>query len=91
MDKAADETVRYCTGCQYSIKSDTKDAIPPDATIPFPEKLGEQYAIDITRPFFNDKYIVVLIDYKSRYPEIFSTKSTTSQRIITWLKDIFAR
>ena len=59
--------------------------------IPTPDEPGAQWGIDITGPFFNDTYIVVMIDYKSKFPEVLVTKVTTSEKIITWMKNQFAR
>ncbi|MCP3661671.1 MAG: transposase family protein [Gammaproteobacteria bacterium] len=47
--------------------------------------------IDITGPFYNGHYLVVLIDYYSRFPEILDTKNITSGNIIIWLKEIWGR
>ncbi|MCP3662555.1 MAG: transposase family protein, partial [Gammaproteobacteria bacterium] len=37
------------------------------------------------------KYVVTLVDYFSKYPEILLTGSITSSKIIDWLDDIFSR
>jgi hypothetical protein len=52
-------------------------------------------AIDVTGPFANaphhQRFIVVLIDYTSSFPEILLTGDITSRKIINWLKQVFAR
>ncbi len=51
--------------------------------------------LDITGPFYtapsNRRFIVVLMDYYSRFPEVLLTDNVTSGQIITWLAEIFAR
>lgn len=39
----------------------------------------------------NMQFIVVIIDYYSKFPEILCTTDITSPRIIRWLKEVFAR
>ncbi len=90
MSTQAEEVVKHCVPCQRSAKSTVGSEIG-EKIIPAPEAAGEQYAIDITGPFFNDQYVVVLIDYYSRFPEIFTTNITTSVKIINWLEGHFAR
>ncbi|MCP3667048.1 MAG: hypothetical protein GY696_31915, partial [Gammaproteobacteria bacterium] len=90
MSTQAGKFVQNCVACQISSKSTPKDNIPI-YEIPSPTKPWEQLAIDISGPYFNDNYIVVLIDYYSKYPEILSTKTITSTYIINWLREIFAR
>jgi hypothetical protein len=52
-------------------------------------------AIDVTGPFANaphhQRFIVVLIDYMSSFPEVLLTGEVTSTKIITWLRQVFAR
>ena len=90
LDKDIENWVEYCTACQRSAKSMPKDKIQV-SMIPTPDEPGAQWGIDITGPFFNDTYIVVMIDYKSKFPEVLVTKVTTSEKIITWMKNQFAR
>ena len=94
MDKEIEHFVRNCLPCQDSAKSAPKLHIEP-YRIPLPDSPWEKLAIDITGPFdnapHNMKFIVVLIDYYSKFPEILCTTDITSARIIKWLKEIFAR
>ncbi|MCP3666180.1 MAG: hypothetical protein GY696_27380, partial [Gammaproteobacteria bacterium] len=74
MSTQAEKFVQHCVACQRSSKSAPKDIIPI-SEIPSPTEPWEQLAIDISGPYFNDNYIVVLIDYYSKFPEILSTKT----------------
>jgi hypothetical protein len=89
-----DRLIRHCQGCQASDKSNSPASVPT-TIIPTPSKVWEKLAIDITGPFStapkNQQFVVVLIDYFSKYPEILTTGSITSTRIIDWLKETFAR
>ena len=94
MDKDIGEFIRHCLPCQDSSKSAPKMKIP-EKTIPTPTVSWKKIAIDITGPFANAprnmSYIVVVIDYYSKFPEILCTSHTDAPPIIKWMKDLFAR
>jgi hypothetical protein len=46
--------------------------------------------IDLTGPFTNNEYLLVVIDYYSRFPEVEIVRSSTSATIINKLRKIFA-
>ncbi|XP_026741387.1 uncharacterized protein K02A2.6-like [Trichoplusia ni] len=48
-------------------------------------------AVDLLGPLPNNDYLLVLIDYYSRYKEIKFTKTITSLQILKLLKEIFSR
>lgn len=58
-------------------------------SLPTSARYQYQYAIDMTGPFYNGHYLVVLFDYFSRFPEIMDTTNITSSNIIAWLKVIW--
>ena len=93
-DKEIEHFVKICSPCQDSAKSAPKLHIPPQR-IDLPEKPWQKVAIDITGPFStaptHQRFIVVLIDYFSSFPEILCTNDITSGRIIKWFKEVFAR
>ncbi|MCP3663563.1 MAG: hypothetical protein GY696_13910, partial [Gammaproteobacteria bacterium] len=88
MSSEAEEWVKTCDACQRSAKSKPRVRIP-DTDIPAPQEPGAQYALDITGPFFNGQLLVFLIDTFARYPLILDTKDTTSNTIISWMKEQF--
>ena len=93
-DKAVEEFVRRCTACQQSDKSVAPSRVPT-AKVPTPTKPWRKLAIDIAGPYavapFSERFVVVLMDYHSKYPEILVTGNITSEAIIKWLDEIFSR
>ncbi len=89
IDLQVEDMVRYCKGCQRSKKSQPAISVP-ETQIPALQKPGKQYAIDISRDY-DRRFLVVLIDCFSRFPEILVTKDTTSAWIIQWFKGNFVR
>lgn len=90
MDSFTERFIRTCVGCQISSKSKPAGAVE-HTSIPAPKKPAAQWAIDITGPFWNNRYLVVLIDYFSKYPEVLDTKDITSGAIIKFLQNMFDR
>ncbi len=96
MDQQAELFVRCCTGCQYSAKSSPKAPGPPaDTRMEPPKEPWDRVSMDITGPFHtapaNERFIVVLLDQFSNFPEVLLTGDVTSTRIINWLRDHFGR
>ncbi|XP_053617728.1 uncharacterized protein K02A2.6-like [Plodia interpunctella] len=88
IDKDAENLVKSCKSC-------TLVGIPNP---PVPMKRRElpvapwiDVAMDLLGPLPNHEYLLVLVDYYSRYKEVKITKSITSLQIITLLKEIFSR
>lgn len=48
-------------------------------------------AIDLLGPLPSNDYLLVIVDYYSRYKEVKITKNITSSQIINILKEIFSR
>ena len=94
MDLETENIVRTCMACEMSEKSTPR--FPGQETpIPKPTKPWSKVAIDISGPFYTApnsyKYAIVLIDYQSSFPEIMWSKEATTNTIIQWLEEIFAR
>ncbi len=85
-DAQVETFIKHCEPCQRSTKS-ARTPTPSGVNIPAATKAGEQWGLDITGPFYNGAYLVVLIDYFSRYPEVMQTKDITSRNIIRWIKE----
>ncbi|GFO47389.1 Zf-h2c2 and rve domain containing protein [Plakobranchus ocellatus] len=72
-DKDIENFVKHCAGCQLSDKS-LAPANVSATSIPLPESPWQKVAIDVTGPFLiapqSSKFLMVLIDYKSKFPEI---------------------
>ena len=90
MQHQVESFVKFCHPCQRSEKS--RPALPmPTTTIPRARTPAKQWALDITGPFWNGRYLVVALDAATNFPEVLDTTTTTSTRIIQWLKELFAR
>ncbi|GFS11313.1 Pol polyprotein [Elysia marginata] len=92
-DHDVENFVKHCSGCQSSDKS-LAQAHVPSFCIPTADTPWQKLAIDVTRPFLIapncSKFLVVLMDYHTNYPEILMTPTITSQKITDWLEEIFA-
>lgn len=88
IDKDAENLVKSCKSC-------TLVGLPNP---PVPMKRRElplapwiDIAMDLLGPLPNQDYLLVIIDYYSRYKEVKITKSITSSQIISLLKETFSR
>ena len=88
IDKDVENIVKKCKGC-------TLVGLPSH---PVPMKRRElptapwvDIAIDLLGPLPSNDYLLVVIDYYSRYKEIKFTKVITSSQIVKFLKEIFSR
>lgn len=88
MDKDVESIVRNCKSC-------TLVGLPnPPAPMKrreLPYKPWIDVAVDLLGPLPNTEYILVIIDYYSRYKEIKIIRTITSSQIIKILKEIFSR
>ncbi|GFO38083.1 Pol polyprotein [Plakobranchus ocellatus] len=93
-DKDIENFVKHCAGCQLSDKS-LAPANVSATSIPLLESPCQKVAIDVTGPFLiapqSSKFLVVLIDYKSKFPEILMSSNVRSSTIIGWLDEVFSR
>lgn len=88
IDKDAESLVKSCKGC-------TLVGLPNP---PAPMKRRElpmapwvDVAMDLLGPLPNGEYLLVVVDYYSRYKEVKITKTITSVVIIRLLKEMFSR
>ena len=88
VDKDAEQKCRECYGCQLV----TKETIPPPVKITrMPERPWQDLALDLLGPMPTGEYLLVLVDYFSRWVEVDIIKSTTSETIIKCLDKQFSR
>lgn len=94
MDSDIENLVRYCTACGDSSKSHKPTVVPP-VKIELPSEPWHKIGIDITGPFANapqhQRFLTVVVDYKSGFPEVLLSGDITSTKIISWLRELFAR
>ena len=90
MGQAAAHHVKDCIPCQLSDKSTPKDPSPPKA-IPAPTQPGEQWGIDLLGPFANGQTLLVMVDYATKWPEVFSREWWTAQDVVVAMVRVFSR
>ena len=88
MASQVDELIKSCHQCQVNTPSVTK--CEPLKMTEIPQTSWETLAIDLKGPLPTGEHILVVIDYRSRYPALAVMKSITSQNIIKALTKIFA-
>lgn len=79
--------IKTCFQCQLVSNPPRQLPITPTE---LPETPWQTVGMDLTGPFPGGEYILVVIDYYSRYPEVEIMKSITSRCIIQRLMKIFA-
>lgn len=88
IDKDVEVMVKGCKGC-------TLVSLPnnpaPMKRRELPSEPWVDIAMDLLGPLPNHDYILVVIDYYSRYKEIKITRTITSSQIINILKELFSR
>ena len=88
MDADAESVCKSCHGCQvvgeYSAPEPMQRTEPP--TGPW-----QDIAVDLMGPMPSGESLLVAVDYYSRYHEVVIMPSTTAQKIIVALTEIFAR
>ena len=88
MDKQAEKKCKQCYGCQLTTKH-----VPPPPVKPttMPEEAWQELALDLLGPLPGGEYLLVLVDYFSRWMEVNVVRSTTSAMLIKCLDNHFAR
>ena len=94
MNTEIERLVRHCVGCQRSQKSDGGFKVSPKP-LPSPDKPWDLLSLDITGPFHtappSQRFIVVLMDHYSNFPEYKLLGTVDSRAIIQWLENVFSR
>lgn len=88
MDKEVEKYVKSCHGCQITSAYPKPEPISPT---PLPTGPWQELAIDLLGPLTSGQYVLVVVDYFSRYYEIEITKDITSEKIIDALEGMFCR
>lgn len=88
IDKMAEKYVRACKGCQ--LVQNTVNLAPLNRN-KLPEKPWEILAMDFLGPLPTKEYLLVIIDYYSRFYEVVVTFSINASTLIKHLTEIFAR
>nr|DAA65004.1 TPA_exp: gag-pol protein [Drosophila sechellia] len=88
IDRDAENFVKACRDCL--VVSQPLGPAPMQRT-PFPTSAWMSIASDLLGPLPNGKYVLVFIDYFSRYMELKFMQSISSTAIIGAMKEIFCR
>lgn len=88
MDKAVEDKVSSCIPCQASTEVKHRDPLVP--SIP-PETPWQKLAADHWGPTVDGKYLLVVVDELSRYPEVAIVNSTGADANIEAFDNIFTR
>ncbi|XP_052682769.1 uncharacterized protein K02A2.6-like [Crassostrea angulata] len=88
MDKEVEKYVKSCHGCQITSAYPKPEPISPTS---LPTGPWQELANDLLGPLTSGQYVLVVVDYFSRYYEIEITKDITSEKIIDALEGMFCR
>lgn len=88
IDRDAENFVKTCKDCMH-VSQPPRPA--PMQRTAFPTSPWSSIASDLLVPLPNEKYVLVFIDYFSRYMELKFLQSISSESIIGVMKEIFCR
>ncbi|GFO19246.1 gypsy retrotransposon integrase-like protein 1 [Plakobranchus ocellatus] len=93
-----EDVKRYCQSCDQCQRSSPKGqkAKVPLSAVSLIDEPFSRVAVDLVGPIIPSsergfKYILVLVDYCTRYPEAVPLKSITTEAVAEALVDIFSR
>ena len=88
MDHAIEETVSRCHACQVSTVTKHRDPLIPTIA---PSEAWQKLDADRWRPTPDGKFLLVVIDELTRYPEVAVVNNTGADANIAAFDEIFAR
>ena len=88
MDDRVERRVGGCLECQASTKVKRRDPLKPT---PPPEEPWQELAADHWGPTQDGKYLLVVVDRLTRYPEVEMVAGTSGEDNVAALDSIFAR
>lgn len=88
MDEMIDTRTKTCEACQPATAIHTRDPLKPTTA---PTKPFVKVAADHWGPTPDGKYLLVVIDLLSRFPEVAVVKGTSAEANIQAFDDIFSR
>ncbi|UYV84472.1 hypothetical protein LAZ67_X002313 [Cordylochernes scorpioides] len=94
MDKDVEDFVTNCWVCKNHDQR-LKSIRVPITPVESPANPWTKLGLDIVGPFIDIeigfRFAITLIDYTSKWPEVFCTNKTTSKVIINFLEDVLSR
>ena len=88
MDEKIERKVEGCRECQAATKVVRRDPLKPTVA---PEEPWQDLAADHWGPIKEGKYLLVVVDKLSRYPEVVIVNGTSADANIMKLNEMFAR
>ena len=88
MSKDVEKFIQQCHACQVTAPASIK--CQPLQMTEIPKTPWETLAMDLKGPFPSGEHLLVVIDYRSRYPVIATLNNINSFEIISRLKEIFS-
>lgn len=88
IDQAAEKKCKACYGCQLVTKT---TQVPPLKPTVMPQRPWEELAMDLLGPMPSGEYLLVLVDYFSRWMEVDIIRSISSETIRRRLDAHFSR
>lgn len=88
MDEDARKTVRNCEGCRLVSRPSAPE---PMRRREMPKEPWVDVAMDFLGPLPSSEYLLVIVDYYSRYKEVCTMKKITSEETIKRIEPIFVR
>ena len=85
VSKAMESYIKNCPQCLKSYTSPKE----PLLSSPLPSRPWQKVATDLFE--LNKSHYLLIVDYFSRFPEVFKLNSTTSSSVVSILKSTFAR
>ena len=88
MDKAAEKHCKSCHGCQLVAQPNPPEPIRSTA---LPDAPWQHLAANLMGPFPSGHSILVVVDYYSRFYEYEILRSTTTDKVIDAMEEMFSR
>ena len=88
MGNAIENEITNCVPCQATSRSNPPSAVQPTKK---PENVRDTVNIDYLGPLPNGKYVLAMIDQRSRYPVIVVTSSTSAMSLIKILTEVLSQ
>ena len=86
MDKEVEDKCKVCHGCQLVAQPTPPEPLKSTA---FPSQPWQYLAVDLMGPLPSGEYVIVVVDFFSRYFEVDIMRSTTAVKVIESLDKIF--
>ena len=91
-----EDVIRFCRSCDVCQKIVARGSVPRAllGDMPLNDQPFKRRAIDLVGPMASDKrhrYILILVDYATRYPEAVPLKNIDTETVVEALLDMYSR